>query len=187
MGMISRILLGLSVVSALGATTTVDSLAVFADTEANGANTMSTGSVSIADAPDTAFLNASNMAPGDNTMASLAVSNNGTLQLRYSLTSSSTNDDAKGLATQLQLEIRPDTGAGCAARDGALLYSGALSAATFGSVAQGAQAGDRVLAASASETLCFRVELPLGSDNTFQTAATTATFTLTAEQTSNNP
>lgn len=185
--MLSRILVGLSVVSLLGTSATVDSLAVFADSEENAGNTVSSGSVLISDGPDSAFLSVSNMAPGDNTVASLQVDNQGSLQLRYALTTSATNDDGKGLANQLLLAIRVETVNGCAALDGDLLYSGSLSAAAFGSLAQGAQAGDRVLDASASETLCFRLELPIGSDNTYQGASTTATFTLTAEQTANNP
>ena len=47
--------------------------------------------------------------------------------------------------------------------------------------------GDRTLAGATSETLCFQASLPVGTSNTFQGAATTATFTFSAEQTSNNP
>lgn len=184
--MVARLLLALAFTSIFGASMTVESLAVFADAESNAANVMSTGSVSISDAPDSAFLVVANMAPGDTSVTSLVVTNNGTLPLRYALTSSSTNDDAKGLAAQLLLNVRT-LGTSCAAQDGALLYSGALSAAAFGSVTQGAQAGDRDLASGANETLCFRVEFPLASGDTFQSATTTTTFTLSAEQTTNNP
>lgn len=185
--MLIRALFVLSAASLIGAAGTQESLAVFGDSEENAANVLSSGSVSIADAPDAAFLTMANMAPGDSTIASLDVSNDGTLELRYALTSSSTNDDAKGLAAQLVLEIRTETGNGCAALDGVLLFSGALAAAAFGSVAQGAQAGDRVLDAATTETLCFHVTLPIASGDAFQDASTTTTFTLTAEQTANNP
>ena len=185
--MLSRLLLLLSAVSFLGASATVDSLAVFADTEDNAGNTLSSGSVSIADTPDSAFLTVANMAPGDSSIGTLQVANDGSLQLRYALTSNSTNTDGKGLAAQLLLDVRVQTANGCAAQDGALIYSGALSAAAFGSIAQGAQAGDRVLDAGTSETLCFRVQLPVGTGNAFQGASTTTTFTLTSEQTANNP
>jgi len=97
-----------------------------------------------------------------------------------------TNDDAKGLRDELVLTVR-DEGSGCGTFDGAVLYTGALSAAAFGDPAQGAQAGDRVLAAGADEVLCFRIALPIGSGNAFQDAATSATFTFSAEQTANNP
>jgi hypothetical protein len=63
----------------------------------------------------------------------------------------------------------------------------ALNGASFGNPAQGAQAGDRVLAGGASELLCFQVSLPLSTNNTFQGATSLATFTFDAEQTLNNP
>jgi spore coat-associated protein N len=180
-------LLALAVGSFLGGAATVDSLAVFADVEANAGNVLASGSVSIADAPDSAFLSIANMAPGNSTIVALAISNDGSLALRYSMTSSATDPDGKGLAAQLQLTIRDQTVNGCNAEDGAVLYTGALNAALFGSSAQGAQAGDRTLAASASENLCFKVQFPVGSGNAYQSATTTATFTFDAEQTINNP
>ena len=61
------------------------------------------------------------------------------------------------------------------------------SGAGFGNPAAGAQAGDRTLAAAANETLCFRVTLPSGTGNAYQSATTTTTFTFDAEQTANNP
>ena len=57
----------------------------------------------------------------------------------------------------------------------------------FGSVAQGAQAGDRVLASLASEDLCVDVTLPLAAPDTVEGLSTVATFTFDAEQTTNNP
>jgi len=53
-------------------------------------------------------------------------------------------------------------------------------------VASGAQGGDRALAVSGTETLCFQVSLPLATGNAFTSAASTATFTFDAEQTANN-
>ncbi len=57
----------------------------------------------------------------------------------------------------------------------------------IGSPAQGFQAGDRTLAASASDVLCFLVSLPLSTGNSFQGLTTTPTFDFAAEQTKNNP
>ena len=70
-----------------------------------------------------------------------------------------------------------------------ILAATALGATTtiLGSSAQGAQAGDRNLAAAANETLCFRVALPSGTGNAFQSATAVTTFTFDAEQTSSNP
>jgi len=162
------------------------SLAIFTDSQAVGANAFTTGTITLGLAPASALLTSAAMMPGDTVNGSLAVSNTGTGQLRYSMTSSSTNADAKALRDQITLTIST-LGTSCAVFDGTSLYTGALSAAAFGSNAQGAQAGDRTLNASSSETLCFRASLALSTGNTFQGAATTTTFTFDAEQTANNP
>jgi hypothetical protein len=65
-----------------------------------------------------------------------------------------------------------------------VVLNGALNG--FGSSVSGSQAGDRSLLAGASETLCFRVTLPLSADNTYQNLSNTTTFTFDAEQTKNN-
>jgi hypothetical protein len=113
----------------------------------------------------------------------LTVQNNGSAQLRYAMTSGSTNADAKALRDQITLSVK----AGACPGAGAALYSGALSGAAFGDVTAGAQAGDRTLNALTSEQLCFAWSLPIGTGNAFQAATTTTTFTFTAEQTANNP
>jgi len=67
------------------------------------------------------------------------------------------------------------------------LYSGDLDSTAgklIGDSASGAGTGDRNLAASGSETLCFHVGLPLATGNTAQGASTTATFTSTSGRTS---
>ena len=63
----------------------------------------------------------------------------------------------------------------------------ALSGAAIGSNTQGAQAGDRTLAAASNEVLCFRVTLPLTAANTLQGLTSAATLTFDAEQVANNP
>jgi hypothetical protein len=159
----------------------VFSLAIFTDTDtATGAFT--TGTVDIATTP-TALFTVSGMLPGDSGSATLTVANNGTGQLRYAMTSVSTNADAKALRDQLQLSIK----AGACPGGGTALYTGALNGAAFGDPTQGAQAGDRNLASGASEPLCFAWSLALATGNAYQNAATTATFTFAAEQTANNP
>jgi Camelysin metallo-endopeptidase len=162
------------------------SLALFTDSDALGGNAFTTGTIALGLNPTTALLTSSALMPGDNVNGTLVVSNSGTGQLRYAMSSSSTNTDGKGLATQMTLTIKT-LGTSCATFDGTSVYTGSLSAAAFGSNAQGAQAGDRSLAAGASETLCFRASLPLSSGNGYQNATTTTTFTFDSEQTANNP
>jgi len=162
------------------------SLALFTNTPTLGGNGFTTGSVILGLNPATALLTAAAMVPGDTVAGSLVVSNTGTAQLRYAMTSASTNADGLGLMNQISLTVKT-LGTSCAVFDGTSLYTGALSAAFFGNPAQGQQAGDRVLNAGASETLCFQANLPAATGNGFQGATTTTTFTFSAEQTANNP
>ena len=191
--MLRKILVALIGIGLLGVIAGVTSLAVFTSSASVGGNTFTTGTVVISTAPASALVTFSNMAPGDTTTQSLVVTNGGTLSLRYAISSVATNTDAKGLKDQLVLTIKTidvtTPGVPCDNFDGTQLYTGDLDGTTgalVGSSAQGAQAGDRTLA-SGSETLCFRVNLPLATGNAFQNATTTATFTFDAEQTANNP
>ncbi|MBI5033358.1 MAG: hypothetical protein HZB51_22790 [Chloroflexi bacterium] len=153
-------------------------------------NTFTTGTLNLTVAPTTSALTFNNMAPGDAVTAPITVTNSGSLQLRYAMTSASTNTDSKNLAAQMTLQIKSGvttcTSAGFGV-DGTSIYSGTLAAALFGDPAQGTQVGDRTLNASASEALCFRADLPSNSGNAYQGATTTTTFTFSAEQTANNP
>ena len=162
------------------------SLAIFTSAPTLGGNAFTTGTVILGLNPVTALLTSANMMPGDTVAGSLVVTNSGTGQLRYAMTSASTNADAKALMNQITLTVKT-LGTSCAVFDGTSLYSGALSAAAFGNPAQGAQAGDRTLNGAANETLCFQANLPAATGNAFQGATTTTTFTFSAEQTANNP
>ncbi len=162
------------------------SLALFTSSAAVSGNAFTAGTVVIGATPATAALTAANMMPGDVVNGSITVTNSGTAQLRYAMSSVSTNADAKNLRDQLTLSIK-SLGTSCAAFDGTTLYTGALNGAAFGSSAAGAQPGDRTLDAGTNEVLCLRATLPSSTGNTFQGATTTATFTFDAEQTANNP
>lgn len=157
------------------------SLAVFSDTDTQDAD-WTTGTVVLDVSTATAFT-ASDIMPGDQGTRTVTVANSGTGDLRYAMTSSATNDDGKGLAGQLDLTIR----AGSCAAPGATLYDATLAGAAFGDPAQGDDAGDRDVAAGASEDLCFSWSFPLSSGNGYQSASTTATFTFDADQTDQNP
>ena len=184
-------LLGIGLLSTLAG---LAGFAVFTDSASIGSNTFTTGTIDISTSPASALVTFSTMAPGDSITDDIVVSNAGTLELRYAITSSATNADAKGLKDQLVLTIKTidvtTPGTPCDNFDGTQLYTGDLDStagALVGSNAQGSQADDRTLAASTNETLCFRVDLALSTGNAFQDATTTATFTFDAEQTTNNP
>ena len=183
----------LTLVGVIGISTAfvvTDTLAVYTDQETNSANAFDTGSVDLADAPDSAIVTFTNMAPGNSVIQPLTVTNSGSLDLRYAMTATATatNADSKNLRDQLLLTVRTQTANPCSSEDGAVLYGpAALSAGAFGDATQGAQAGDRTLLIGTNESLCFKVELPAASANSFQSAAATVTFTFDAEQTTNNP
>ncbi|HUP55544.1 MAG TPA: TasA family protein [Methylomirabilota bacterium] len=170
------------------------SLALFTDQE-TVPGTFSSGSVILDDVKiDALTLSTAGMVPGDTVTDDVVVENDGSVQLRYALSTSSTNADAKGLRDVLTLTVKTidvtTPGTPCDNFDGTSVLAATVlgaSGAGFGSPAVGAQAGDRNLAAAANETLCFRVTLPSGTGNAYQAATTTTTFTFDAEQTTNNP
>lgn len=153
-------------------------------------NAFTTGTVVISTSPTSALITYNPMAPGDKVTNPLTVSNGGSLELRYAMTTSATNTDSKALKDQLVLTVKSGvttcTNAGFGV-DGTQVFSGALGSAAVGDPTPGNQTGDRTLAASSNEVLCFQASLPTGTGNTYQNATTTATFTFDAEQTANNP
>jgi predicted ribosomally synthesized peptide with SipW-like signal peptide len=168
--------------------------AYFTDQDAVGGNDFATGNVDLTTSPTSAAVAMSNMAPGDVKYGSITVSNSGSLQLRYALSSKTTEDV---LAAQLDLTVwdeaaEADTGTDCSTTvPTTTLYApgdlgSVAGTAIFGSAVQGAQTGDRTLAASANEVLCLKVSLPSTTGNTFESLTTTATFTFDSEQTVNN-
>jgi predicted ribosomally synthesized peptide with SipW-like signal peptide len=189
---LSRILVVLLVTGVVAASLGVASNAIWTDSEDVDANTFSTGTLDISTNPTTALVTFSDMAPGDEVTNPITVSNAGSLELRYAVTSTTTEDT---LAAQLDLTIKSGvttcTNAGFDT-DGTLVYTtGDLGSTTgidvIGDPTQGDDTGDRTLAASGNEDLCFNVELPSSTGDSFQGLTTTATFAFAAEQTSNNP
>ena len=156
-------------------------LAQFTDSDTS-TGSWSTGTIILGVSPAPAFTVA-NIMPGASGSQTIIVSNTGTGDARYSLSTSTTSPDTKGLAAQMSLTVK----AGACPGAGAALYTGGLGSAAFGSSTSGFQAGDRNVAAATTDSLCFAWDFPLTSDNTFQGAATTATFTFASEQTANNP
>lgn len=178
-------------ITALAVTTisaaTMFSMALFTDDATVDTNNFTTGTIDISTTPATALFNVSAMMPGDSVYGQLNVANGGTGQLRYAMTSSST-DDSQHLADAVTLEVRVKAAGSCASdfTGTSVMASTALSAAAFGDPTTGADTGDRVLNASASENLCFKASLSSSTDDSYQGASTTTTFTFSAEQTANN-
>lgn len=171
------LLVGLSVVS-LGAGAMT--LAIFTDSAAS-TGTFTSGTIDITSSPTVAFT-VSAMMPGDANTQALTIANAGTGELRYSLATVATNT----LGDTLTLTVKT-VGTSCATFDGTtVLAATVLDGAAIGSPTQGADSGDRVLAAATNEVLCFRVSLPLATGNALQGISSAVTFTFDAEQTANN-
>ncbi len=189
---LSGLLIGALAVVSLGAGQL--SLALFTDQE-TVPGTFSSGSVILDDVKINALtLATAGLVPGDTVTDDVVVENDGSVELRYALSTTSTNPDTKALRDVLTLTVKEidatTPGTPCDDFDGASVLAATVlgaSGAGFGSPAVGPQAGDRTLAAAANETLCFRVTLPSGTGNAYQAATTTTTFTFDAEQTANNP
>jgi spore coat-associated protein N len=165
------------------------SLGLWTDQATVGGNTFTAGTIDISTSPTSAVIGLNPMMPGDTVNGTLTINNAGSAQLRYAMSSSSTNTDAKALrdGITLTVKLRDVAADACTDFDGTSLYTGTLAAAAFGSSATGAQAGDRTLAGAASEKLCLRATLPITASNSYQGGTTTTTFTFDAEQTANNP
>ncbi len=196
------ILVALMAIGGLAALLGAASQAIWTDTDTVGGNAFTTGTLILDVAPASALVTFTTpvMTPGDSDPVTggntLTVTNNGSMELRYA--GEVTVSPVNALQSELKLTIRAidvtTPGTPCNDFDGAVVYALGDLATTdgideplFGSKVQGADANDRVLAASTSESLCFRVELPLAASNAAQGLSTTATFTFYSEQTSNNP
>jgi len=139
-------------------------LAVFTSSSATAGNPFPAGTVVLStDRASTALLGFDNMLPGDRVTAPILISNTGTGALRYSMTTS-VSEEVLGLGGQLQLQVRT-LGSGCSSFDGTLLYGNAdptatsgtpplealdkpVASAIIGDPAGGQQTGDRVLSGS---------------------------------------
>jgi predicted ribosomally synthesized peptide with SipW-like signal peptide len=171
---------------------TVSSLALFTDQETVGANTFSTGSVDLATSPTTAVVTMTGMLPGDEVTAPLTVTNSGSLDFRYAVSSVTTEDTlAAGLDLTIRTGVTTCDNANWDATGTVVYATGDLGSTgginLIGDPTTGSQAGDRTLSASANEILCINVTLPSGASNSLMGLTTTATFTFDAEQTANNP
>lgn len=165
--------------------------AFFTDAQNVGSNIFSTGTLDIFTTPASAIVSFSAMAPGDSVTAPVTVTNNGTMQMRYAVRSTTTEDL---LAAQLDLTIK--TGVtncdnGGFLTDGTIIYGAGDAGSTVGlnlvgNPSQGNHAGDRTLDAANNEILCIQVSLPLSTGNAYQGLTTTATLEFLAEQTANN-
>ena len=127
--MLKKIVATVAIVGVLAGLGTFGALSVFTSTASVPGNAFTTGTVVISTSPTSALVTYSNMAPADKVTEPLTVTNEGSLTLRYAVTSLATNTDSKGLRSQLDLTIKSGvttcTNAGFDT-DGTVLYGPAV-------------------------------------------------------------
>ena len=136
---------------------------------------------------------AANLAPGDSVYRPVNVSNTGSLDLRYAITGVTTLE-TKSLSTVLLYTLYSGVpvaacGAGNVTGGTALVSNvpiGLAATPLVGSNANGADPGDRTLAAATSEPICVVMTLPIATTSTYASASATVQLTFDAEQTKNN-
>ncbi len=190
----ARLLRSVLVLSLTAATMAASfSGALFTDSDTVDVANITAGTIDLTTGATMDF-SLTNMAPGDTASVQQAtITNSGSLQLRYSLTSTTTEDV---LAAELDLDVWLETqeagsdGTCDNVTPGSYLYQGLVGSVAgtlvLGNPAAGDDLGDRTLAAAASEVLCFDVSLPVGTGDTVQGVTTDVTFTFDSEQTVNN-
>jgi hypothetical protein len=137
------------------------------------------GADGISPAYDFASLSMSGMKDGSVKYGGLVVNNAGTLGFTYTMANTVTGDST--LASTLRVTVVTLTlGTACDATSFAagtpFIAASALNGAGV------AISSPRTLAVAASDTFCFKIDLPSGSPNSVQAKTTTATFAFTATQ-----
>lgn len=172
------------------------SLAVFTDTETVDA-TFTSGTIILdatkIDGLSTTLALGDNWVPGDSVKGVVEVQNDGTNQLRYSLTSTTTSvagPNGGVLNAALTVEVRvADVDNTCTLFTGTVLQASEVLGASnglFGDPSATVGTGDRTVDSGASDFICVKVSLPGTTGDTYQGATATTTFTFNAEQTENN-
>ena len=171
------------------------SLALFTDQE-TVAGTFSSGSVILDDVKiDALTLTTAGMVPGDTVTDDVVVENDGSVQLRYALSTASTNPDAKALRDVLTLTVKTidvtTPGTPCNDFDGTSVLAATVLGASGAELRQPRRrrpggrpdAGRRAPTRRSASGSRSRP----GRATPTRAATTTTTFTFDAEQTANNP
>jgi spore coat-associated protein N len=195
--------------AAVGATTLTTS-ALFTDRDSTSSDIRS-GTVDLTvDSAAVFDMDTTGLAPGSSTYVPITVTNDGSLQLRYSVRFAAADaelapikapavddgDTPTGafLGDILELSLY-ENGATCnastttAANQIATPRTGWTTGAQslIGDATEGPQGGDRILdGGGATETLCARVDFPRDAPNAYQGSAVKLSLTFDAEQTLNN-
>ncbi len=136
-----------------------------------GPNQLAAATLSVGPGRGTLDLTVIGMAPGDEARGRIDVVNDGTLPLRYSLSAAFVGTSAGGLRLADQLLIELWHATTCASRPpttSSVLTPKQILGDTvnlFGTPATGQDPGDRILDVDRTDTLCYRIQLPLDAAN----------------------
>lgn len=120
-------------------------------------------------------LTTTGMIPGTVRYAPLRITNSGTSDFNYAMSTAVTG--SAPLASALTIGIKTVPSATCTVTE----YNASRTVVYAEAAGLGSAAiASRPLAAAASEFLCYRVELPSGAANSLQGLTSNATFTFTA-------
>ncbi len=165
--------------------------ALFTASTAAPAQDVNTGTVVVGvtgPAGGSATISFASAFPGASVVQPLSVSNAGSLELRYAVSSQVASGSA-ALAEALRWTVRSgvtDCSSSGFAASGTQVFDGVLATSTktakIGDPAPGAQAGDRLVAAGASDVLCSRITLPTTAASSLQGLGLGVTLTVDAEQ-----
>lgn len=165
---------------------TLTTTALFSDSQTTAAS-FTAGTVDLAASPASAVLTGTNLAPGDVMVGEIVVNNTGTLEYRYALRGSVTNNVGWEFTVKAGVTTCDEAGF---TQSGTVLYGpGPLQASptnVVGDDTPGQQMGDRLVSAGVSEKICVEAQLPFSTGNEVQGQTEIATFTFNAEQTANN-
>ncbi|MEA2255025.1 MAG: spore coat-associated protein [Solirubrobacteraceae bacterium] len=156
---------------------TVGSGANFTASAANAGNVFATGTLSIANTPGTAVINASGMKPGDDNTGTVDIQNTGTLSGDFKLaTANPTGSTA--LLNQLDLAV-----ADCGVWSGSTAPTCATTTSVYGGkVGALATAALGAYAGGVKHRYRFTVTLPSSTDDTFQGKSAQVDFAWSATQ-----
>ena len=165
--------------------------ALFVAPSAAPAQDISTGTVTVGltgPGGGSAAISFASAHPGASVVQQLRVSNTGSLELRYAVSSqvvSGTAALAEALVWTVRTGVTDCSAAGFTA-SGTQVFDGVLAtsakAAKIGDPTQGAQAGDRSVAAGTTDVLCSRLTLPTTAPSSLQGLAVGVTLSVDAEQ-----
>ncbi len=157
--------------------------ALFTSQATVASGSFTTGTLVLTGSPVSSLLKASDMAPGDKVTAPLTLSNGGSLQLKYTMSTTPSGDGPLGSALQVDIRSGVTDCSNNGFADGSSLYSGGLSTAAISSAGT-----TTTIAGGGNQVLCFQVVLPSSvTDSNLQGKTAGATFTFNAVQTKNNP